>query len=90
MKTKFSSKTLQDLVAVKKKDIKLSKKIRKQLSLFEENPKHPSLRTHKLTGNLKNHWSISITKSVRMVYILEKKDLAFFIDMGTHEEVYKK
>lgn len=90
MKIDLSSDTIRLLEKTQKKDKKLSQKIDKQLALFKENPKHPSLRTHKLAGNSDNRWSISITRSIRMVYILEEKDLAYFIDLGTHDEVYGK
>lgn len=90
MNTKFSPKTLHDLTILKRDKTKVFKKIKLQLALFEANPKHPSLRTHKLKGNLKNRWSISITRNFRMIYLLEKEDQAYFIDIGTHDEVYKK
>lgn len=40
-------------------------KIERQIKLFESDPKHPSLRTHKLIGNLADRWSISISKGLR-------------------------
>ena len=61
----------------------------KQLSLFVKNPKHPSLRTHKLSGRMKNMWSISITMSIRMVYLRINEDSYVFVKIGTHEEIYK-
>ncbi|OGC57111.1 hypothetical protein A3H26_02625 [candidate division WWE3 bacterium RIFCSPLOWO2_12_FULL_36_10] len=72
------------------KDRKLVSRIEKQISLFELNSKHPSLRTHKLSGNLNNRWSISISKGLRMVYIMIDKNIAYFVDLGTHDEVYRK
>ncbi|QQG43331.1 MAG: type II toxin-antitoxin system mRNA interferase toxin, RelE/StbE family [Candidatus Daviesbacteria bacterium] len=90
MRVKFSSEVISELAKLKRKDKKLSKKIEKQLALFQENPKHPSLRTHKLTGNLTNRWSISLSKGLRMVYLLLDKDIAYFVDLGTHDEVYRK
>ncbi|MBI4039071.1 type II toxin-antitoxin system mRNA interferase toxin, RelE/StbE family [Candidatus Daviesbacteria bacterium] len=90
MRVKFSSEVIRELDKLKRKDKKLSKKIEKQLALFQENPKHPSLRTHKLTGNLTNRWSISLNKGLRMVYLLLDKDIAYFVDLGTHDQVYKK
>lgn len=68
----------------------LSKRIQKQLQLFQANPKQKSLRVHKLSGKLKNMWSISITKSIRMTYLLLDNDEAYFFKLGTHEEVYKR
>lgn len=89
MNMRFSDDVTKKLTKIKRKDKKLSLKIEKQLALFAQNPKHPSLRLHKLTGELQNLWSISITKSVRMTY-LQKQDEAHFTDIGTHDEVYKK
>ena len=90
MRVAFSPDLDKEFKRLYKTDKKLTVKIKRQLDLFKDDPKHPSLRNHKLAGNLKNHWSISITRSVRMVYVQKTKDIAYFIDVGTHEEVYKK
>lgn len=50
----------------KKHDIKLFEKIEKQLHIFSLDPRHHSLRLHKLKGDLKNVWSISITTDFRL------------------------
>ena len=72
---------------IRNKDRNLYKKIQKQLELFQNNPHHLSLRTHKLTGDLKNVWSVSIDKSYRMLY--QDGNLYYFFDLGTHDQVYK-
>ena len=90
MKAKFSPFVQKTIILIYKKDKKLVEKIQKQILLFESNPKHPSLRLHKLSGNLGNMWSLAITLSMRMVYILVSKETAYFVDIGTHEEVYRK
>lgn len=89
MHVKFSSEVDNELKKITKKDSQLAKRVEKQLALFVQNPKHPSLRLHKLVGELENLWSISITRSVRMVYV-QGEDEAYFVDIGTHDEVYKK
>jgi len=89
MNFKFSPELNKELKKIKKRDIILINKIEKQLLLFQKNPVHPSLRTHKLTGKLDNIWSISIDKNIRMLYI-QDNDSAYFFDVGTHDEVYKK
>ena len=89
MEISFRKKTTRKLKQIKGKQPALYKKIQKQLRLFKLNPKHPSLRTHKLKGNLANTWSISIEDDVRMIYSVENHE-AIFIDLGTHDEVYKK
>ena len=89
MNVKFSPQVHRELRKLKKKDRLLTKKIEKPLSIFVQNPKHPCLRLHKLTGDLKSLWSISVTRSVRMVFIQEEEEV-YFVDIGTHDEVYKK
>lgn len=66
----------------------LAKQIEKQLLLFQQNHLHPSLRVHKLTGNQKNIWSISIDNKIRMMFFLDEES-AYFFDIGTHDQVYK-
>ena len=85
----FSSEVLKYLRETKKKNPKLLKKIHKQLSIFKENPKHPSLRTHKLEGKLTKSWSISIEGNIRMLYYVKKGGVVFFL-IGTHDKVYRK
>jgi len=90
MKAKFSPFVQKTITQIYKKDKKLAGKIQRQIRLFESNPKHPSLRLHKLSGTLDNMWSLSITMSIRMVYCLTSKETAYFVDIGTHDEVYRK
>ncbi|PIY80675.1 MAG: type II toxin-antitoxin system mRNA interferase toxin, RelE/StbE family [Candidatus Pacebacteria bacterium CG_4_10_14_0_8_um_filter_42_14] len=73
---------------LQKKDTKLLQKIRKQIKLFSTNPKHPSLRVHKLEGNLKSVWSLSVTMNIRLLFV--EDSTYYFFDMGTHDQVYKK
>ncbi|MBI2405120.1 type II toxin-antitoxin system mRNA interferase toxin, RelE/StbE family [Candidatus Gottesmanbacteria bacterium] len=90
MKAKFSPFVQRTITQIYKKDRKLAKKIQRQIFLFETNPKHPSLRLHKLSGTFDNMWSLSITLSIRMVYRLINQKIAYFVDIGTHDEVYRK
>lgn len=68
----------KELRKIKSKDRQLAQKIENQLSLFQQNHLHPSLRTHKLSGNLENMWSISIDKSLRMLFLLDDNGAYFF------------
>ncbi|NJL72410.1 MAG: type II toxin-antitoxin system mRNA interferase toxin, RelE/StbE family [Candidatus Competibacteraceae bacterium] len=64
---------------------------KKTLQLLELNPKHPSLRLHKLTGRYKDLYSVSINISYRIsleLYI--EDDRIIPIDVGSHDEVYGK
>ena len=89
MNAKFSPLVQQEIIKIRQKDKKLATRIEKQILLFEENPKHPSLRTHKLSGKFQEIWSISITMNIRMVYIILDNDNALFVKIGTHDQVYK-
>ena len=85
----FSTEVTTELKKIKHKQPLLFKKIQKQLKIFKENIKHPSLRTHKLKGNLVNTWSISIEGNVRMIYTLKNNEAIFF-KIGGHDEVYRR
>lgn len=89
MKIRFSPDFIKLLKKIKKTDKTLIIQVNKQLKLFQLQPQHPSLRTHKLTGKMKNRWSISLSKSLRMIYILLQSDEAYFIAIGTHDKVYR-
>lgn len=89
MKTiEFSPDLTKQLAQLKRKDLKLFQRIQKQLKLFKENPQHQSLRLHKLKGDLKDVWSISIDRSHRLLYT--ENETIYFFSFGTHDEVYKK
>lgn len=90
MRFSLSPLVLEKLKRIKQKDKKLTKRIQKQLLIFDSNPQHPSLRLHKLTGKKENAWSISITMNIRMIYRTINADTVYFVDIGTHDEVYKK
>jgi len=71
---------------------KLPKKIqgqfRKRRDLFIENPFHPLLDNHPLHGEYAGYRSINITGDYRAIYEPIKSDIAFFIKIDTHSELY--
>ena len=89
MDLSFSTEITNELKKIKQKQPLLFKKIQKQLKIFKENIKHPSLRTHKLKGNLSQTWSISIEGNVRLIYTIKNNEAIFF-KIGNHDQVYKK
>jgi addiction module RelE/StbE family toxin len=61
----------------------------KAIEILEIDPFHPSLRLHKLHGNLHDFYSVSINLKYRIVIdfiLLEQQIIP--IDIGTHDEVY--
>jgi len=85
----FSTEITSELKKIKQKQPQLFKKIQKQLKLFKVSVKHPSLRTHKLKGNLVNTWSISVEGNIRLIYTVKNNEAIFF-KIGNHDEVYRK
>jgi len=67
----------------------LKKQYAKSLELLSLNPYHPSLRLHKLQGNLSNLFSISINISYRitMEFLIEN-DQIILLNVGSHNQVY--
>jgi Txe/YoeB family toxin of Txe-Axe toxin-antitoxin module len=62
----------------------LEKKFEKQLSLFKENPFHPSLRTELLEPRRMKIWSFRIDKKYRTLFIFIEKDTVEIIDVNDH------
>ncbi len=92
MQFKFTPQLIKKISKLKRQQPKTFQKIQKQLTIFQANSRHPSLRTHKLTGQLKNSFSISIERNLRMIYYLtENKQtlIAVFFALGTHDQVYR-
>ncbi len=69
------------------KDRKQFERVRKTLKMFHSDPKHPSLRLHRLKGDLKNTWSMSVSMSVRILFA--EGEEYYLFDIGTHDQVYK-
>ena len=56
-----------------------------------EDPFHPSLRTHKLTGALAGSWACSVGYDLRIIFKTVKqggKPAILLESVGTHDEVY--
>ena len=58
---------------------------------LKEDPFHPSLRTHKLTGALAGSWACSASYDLRIIFRPIKhagKRAILLESVGTHDEVY--
>ena len=77
--------------SVKKKLSKspqLKIKFAAKLKIFEQNPFDPSLKTHKLSGILKDYWAFSIDYDIRIIFKFIDPQTVLLIDIGSHDEVY--
>ena len=61
----------------------------KTLMLLEQNPTHPSLGLHRLSGKLEGLYSVSINRSFRIsLEFTIEGDTIVPVDVGTHDEIY--
>jgi addiction module RelE/StbE family toxin len=74
-----------------KKHQNLKAKYQKTINILQQNPFHPSLRLHKLKGNLKEYYSISLDLEYRIIldFIIVENEI-ILIDIGSHDDVYDK
>ncbi|WP_417908866.1 type II toxin-antitoxin system YafQ family toxin [Candidatus Electronema sp. PJ] len=69
----------------------LAEVLRAVLELLAEDAFHPSLKTHKLQGNLEGSWSCSAAYDLRIVFsfVQDSGAEAILLEaVGTHDEVY--
>ena len=61
----------------------------KAIAILEVDPFHPSLRLHKLKGNLNEYYSVSINMEYRVVidFLVVDNEIVP-IDIGSHDDVY--
>lgn len=67
--------------------------IEKTLRQLAEDPYHPSLRTHKLVGDLSDIWACSVDYNHRILFEFVQKaesdlDAILLLNIGSHDEVY--
>ena len=71
---------------------KLPKKVQikaiERVGIFINNPFEGILNNHSLAGEWSGCRSINITGDIRAVYKLESKNLAKFVEIGSHSKLY--
>ena len=80
---------LKKLKKFLKKHKDIYKKYQKTILLLSQNPQHPSLRLHKLKGDMQEYHSVSIDIQYRIIcdFIIIDDEI-ILVDIGTHDEVY--
>jgi mRNA-degrading endonuclease YafQ of YafQ-DinJ toxin-antitoxin module len=66
----------------------LKSKFNEKFVIFKNNPYDLRLKTHKLTGSLKELYSFSIDYDNRVIFSFYSKNRVIFEDIGNHDEVY--
>lgn len=86
LKLRLTDSFEREFVKITKRNTPLKKKIINKLELVSKNPKHPSLRIHKLEGE--SYWSISVNMSIRILILFED-GVIYVYHIGKHEDVYR-
>lgn len=76
-----------------KRNPSLQETIQQVLNQLTRDPFHPSLRTHKLSGNLSDVWSCSIDYKLRILFEFiddpdNSEQAILLLNLGSHDDVY--
>lgn len=82
MEVSFSSSFKRAFKKRIKGNVDLEARFWQKLKQFTVDPFDPSLKTHKLSGKLKEFWSFSVD------YYFTEGEKAVLVDIGSHDEVY--
>ncbi|MBD2347031.1 type II toxin-antitoxin system RelE/ParE family toxin [Anabaena subtropica] len=93
MEVVWSSGFKRSFKKIIKKNPQLKDQIVKVLRLLADDPFTPSLKSHKLTGDLVGLWSCSVTYDCRIIFTFSEDEnllemVILLIDIGSHDEVY--
>jgi toxin HigB-1 len=92
MKIAWTAKSLHSVKRLTRKNPQVRPLIEKALRQIADDPFYPSLRTHKLTGNLADIWACSIDYQYRILFEFvkddEQKTAILILNIGSHDEVY--
>lgn len=87
MEIKLTSNYYRSLRQFVKNNKRNATKIKKVLTLFKDNPGHPSLNLEKLKGT--KTWTIRIDKGNRIFLSWVDESAVLLIDIGRHDK-YRK
>lgn len=88
MEISFSSSFKRAFKKRVKGSTDLEAKFWQKVELFVNDPFEQSLKTHKLSGKLKDLWSFSVEYDQRVLFYFTDDGKAVFVDIGDHDEVY--
>lgn len=77
----------------RKVDVRIQKSVDERIRIFRKNPMDSQLNNHPLHEPYQGYRSIEITSDYRALYKetqIEDDIVAYFIELGTHDELYGK
>lgn len=88
MEVSFSSAFKRAFKKRTKSNPNLEERFWQKLEQFTLDPFDSSLKTHKLSGKLKELWSFSVDYDERVLLYFTEDEKAVFVDFGSHDQVY--
>lgn len=79
---------MRDFKKTSRRNPELKDKLQEALEIFVNDPYHPILGTHKLSGKLKGHHAFGLGYDLRVVFKFIDQEQVALISIGKHEEVY--
>lgn len=87
MKIEFHSSFTKNFKKRFGKNNKIKNKFIERSKLFQADSSNPILKDHRLKGEKSDQRAFSVTGDIRAVYKINR-DIVYFIDIGTHNQVY--
>lgn len=90
MKVRFSPQFFRKY---KKADVRIRNRVDERIEKFLKDPYDLQLDNHALKKEWKGYRSIDITSDYRAIYKetqMEEEIVAYFVALGTHDELYRK
>jgi addiction module RelE/StbE family toxin len=85
---KFTRNFLKSYGKRIKQNKKLKFQLEKRIELFKVDRNNSLLKDHGLVGRELGQRSFSITGDIRVIYFFETENIVWFVDVGSHNQVY--
>ncbi|WP_017294745.1 type II toxin-antitoxin system RelE/ParE family toxin [Geminocystis herdmanii] len=94
MKILWSKGFKRSYQKVIQKNPQLKSRIADVIKILANDPFTPSIKSHKLTGNLSGLWSCSVAYDCRIIFSFSEDGkllemMILLIDIGSHDDVYR-
>ena len=89
MKIEFTHEFIKIYKKRFSRKLNFQRRFDERIRLFADNHHAAVLKDHALGGKLLGHRAFSITGDIRVVYYV-REEIAYFVDVGTHNQVYGK
>lgn len=90
----WSPKSLRAFKRMVRQNLQLRPMIEETLEQLADDPFHPTLKTHKLSGEFAGIWACSIDYSYRILFEFvanpgeSEEDAILLLNLGDHDDVY--